>query len=149
VSQHLFIKNENTGSIGFAEFSFPSTRSRLLILTLSQMNPVHTHTLYLLCILILSFHLYLGLPSGSFHSSFVTNILYVSKICAMRATWMMTMNYVRYNFNYASFTHQPGVQHLLTAVFYSPPAFVFYFHSHVLQQLFFVDFNLTNNVRNI
>jgi len=53
---------------------------------LSQINPVHApHPTYWRSILILSSHLYLGLPSGLFPSSFPTKTQYapvLSPICA-------------------------------------------------------------------
>ena len=52
---------------------------------LSQFNPVHTPTSHFLkSILLLSSHLFLGLPSGFFPSGFLTKILYTpffSPIC--------------------------------------------------------------------
>ena len=45
---------------------------------LSQRDPVHTpHPTHCRSILILSSHLYLGLPSGLFPSCFLTKILYM------------------------------------------------------------------------
>jgi hypothetical protein len=57
--------------------------------SLSQIDPVHTipsHPISLRSILILSTHLRLGLHSGLFPSSFLTNILYAFIFSPIRAT---------------------------------------------------------------
>jgi hypothetical protein len=55
-----------------------------LVPILSQINPVHTTPSY---VLILSFHLRLGLPSGLFPSGFPIKILYAFLFSPIRATW--------------------------------------------------------------
>ena len=54
---------------------------------LSQLDPVHTPTSYFLkSILVLSYHLRQGLPSGLFLSRFHTKILYTPLLSPIRAT---------------------------------------------------------------
>jgi hypothetical protein len=54
---------------------------------ISQMNPVHIpHPISLMFILILPFHLHLGLLSGLFPSGFPTKTLYTFLFYPMRAT---------------------------------------------------------------
>jgi hypothetical protein len=51
-------------------------KSPALVSILNQINPVHTIPYYLGSILVLSTHLHLSLPSGTFLSSLPTNIPY-------------------------------------------------------------------------
>jgi len=54
---------------------------------LSQVNAVHiSHSISLRSILILFFHISLGLSSGLFPSGFPTEILYAFLICLIRTT---------------------------------------------------------------
>jgi len=53
------------------------------------MTPVHAFAIYLpKVILILSYHLRLGLPSGPLNSDFPSKILYTFLINPMRATYL-------------------------------------------------------------
>jgi hypothetical protein len=61
-------------------------KSPPLVPILSQFDPVHTTPSCLRSILILSTHLFHGLPSGLFPSGFPTNILYALLVSPIRAT---------------------------------------------------------------
>jgi hypothetical protein len=76
--------------------AFYATRSFITVFTTARhcslswvrWNLVHIfQTIFLRSILILSYHLRLGFPSGHFHSAFPTKILYVFFISPIRATW--------------------------------------------------------------
>jgi hypothetical protein len=62
---------------------------------LSQMNqPMFPCPIFLLSILILSFHLRLGLPNGPFSTRFATNILYAFLVSPIRATCLAHHNII-------------------------------------------------------
>ena len=53
---------------------------------LSQIDPLHAPSHFCICVLILSFHLRLGLPSGLLPSDFLTSILHAPPLSPIRAT---------------------------------------------------------------
>jgi hypothetical protein len=66
--------------------SLPGHKRPPLVPILSHMNSVHTPTLYLRSILLLSSHVYLCLSSSPFPSRFLIKILYAFHISSMHST---------------------------------------------------------------
>jgi hypothetical protein len=66
------------------QVSLPCSQSRPLVSIPNQMNPVYILKQYLMCILILSFNLRLGLPidilPSSFPTKFCTRLSYIPQV---------------------------------------------------------------------
>ena len=128
---------------------------------LSQLDPVHTHphTTSWRSILILSFHLRLGLPSGLFPSGFPTKTLYRSllfPVCATCPTHLILLNFITEQYLVRSTNHSaphyiasstpllphPSYAQVFSSVPYSqtpsaciPPSMsATKFHTHTTQQ---------------
>jgi len=76
-----------TAFYGIRRFVTPFTRARHWSLSWDRcMQSTYSHPISLGCIIILSSHLRLGIPSGLFPSDFPTKLLYASFYSPMRAT---------------------------------------------------------------
>jgi len=98
----LNIWSQNTPLIWNMKIYSCLHKSRPLNRILSQMNPLYASTPYFpKTVLILLFHLHLGLPNGLFHSSFPSEILYEFPISSMSATYPFPFSGIYY---YCCFT---------------------------------------------